>query len=218
MPSDNAAVPPTRRPVSLLPQRRASHSPPAETASTGAREHHWYQAGALGYMLDGGLFMWPILLMGILAAGVTIERWRSLKMLDVDTSPLRNEVLRTAARRPGRRSPRTVPGQQGPVPAVLAAGIRKICCSSGSIMIRARSKPRSTRRWKITASTSWRPGTEPADPGHGVQRGADGGLGRHGDGHDHLVRATSWPNTARSTSFWPPRPASSSSCWSPSGD
>ena len=44
-------------------------------------------------MIDGGLFMWPILFMGILAAGVSIERWRSLKLLNVDTSPLNVKVL-----------------------------------------------------------------------------------------------------------------------------
>ena len=41
--------------------------------------------GALGLLIDGGLFMWPILIMGILATGVIIERYRSLKMLDSDS-------------------------------------------------------------------------------------------------------------------------------------
>ena len=36
--------------------------------------------GALGYMIQGGIFMWPILILGIIAVGVMIERWRSLKM------------------------------------------------------------------------------------------------------------------------------------------
>src|SRR5687768_3809862 len=36
------------------------------------------KTGALGYMLAGGIFMWPILAMGILALGVIIERYRAL--------------------------------------------------------------------------------------------------------------------------------------------
>ena len=39
-------------------------------------------AGAMGYMIDGGIFMWPILLLGILALGVIIERYRTLMMLN----------------------------------------------------------------------------------------------------------------------------------------
>ncbi len=76
-------------------------------------------------MLDGGLFMWPILLMGILAAGVSIERWRSLKLLNVDTSPLRNKVLELLHADRGEEALELCLSQQGPVPAVLAAGIRK---------------------------------------------------------------------------------------------
>ena len=57
----------------------------------------WYEemlhSGALGYMIDGGFFMWPILFLGILAFGVIIERYRSLKMLNTDTEALRHDVL-----------------------------------------------------------------------------------------------------------------------------
>ncbi len=79
----------------------------------------------MGYMIDGGLFMWPILLMGILAAGVSIERWRSLKLLDVDTSPLKHKVLELLQADRGEEALELCLSQQGPVPAVLAAGIRK---------------------------------------------------------------------------------------------
>ncbi len=89
----------------------------------------WYvemlTSGALGYMISGGLFMWPILAMGILAAGVTIERMRSLKMLDTDTSELRGEVLRLLQADRGAEALELCLNEQGPVPAVLAAGIRK---------------------------------------------------------------------------------------------
>jgi len=49
-------------------------------------------SGAIGLLLEGGFFMWPILLMGIVATGVMIERYRSLKMLSTDTAALRGEV------------------------------------------------------------------------------------------------------------------------------
>ena len=84
------------KPAADQPAKAAAPVDPAAntTSSTAAPdEHHWYDAGALGYMIAGGLFMWPILFMGILAAGVSIERWRSLKLLNVDTSPLRSKVL-----------------------------------------------------------------------------------------------------------------------------
>ncbi len=76
-------------------------------------------------MIDGGLFMWPILFMGILAAGVAIERWRSLKLLNVDTSPLKEKVLELLQADRGEEALELCLSQHGPVPAVLAAGIRK---------------------------------------------------------------------------------------------
>ncbi|SVA40971.1 uncharacterized protein METZ01_LOCUS93825, partial [marine metagenome] len=44
----------------------------------------FFDSGAIGLLIDGGFFMWPILIMAILALAVIIERWRSLKMLDTD--------------------------------------------------------------------------------------------------------------------------------------
>ena len=49
-------------------------------------------SGALGLLIRGGFFMWPLLFLGILAIGVMIERWRSLKILDTDPDELRAEV------------------------------------------------------------------------------------------------------------------------------
>ena len=49
-------------------------------------------SGALGLLLNGGAFMWPILLMGILAVGVIIERYRTLKMLNSDDQQVREQV------------------------------------------------------------------------------------------------------------------------------
>lgn len=82
-------------------------------------------SGALGLMLDGGLFMWPILLMGIVAAGVIIERYRSLKMLSGDSSGLREEVRQLLQQDRVEEALTRCDGERGPVPAILSAGLRK---------------------------------------------------------------------------------------------
>ena len=51
------------------------------------------ESGPIGLLIKGGWFMVPILLLAILALGVIIERWRSLKMLGTDNESLRQAVL-----------------------------------------------------------------------------------------------------------------------------
>lgn len=82
-------------------------------------------SGALGYMLEGGFFMWPILFLGILAAGVIIERYRSLKMLTTDTSALRQRVQEYLQEDRVEEALKLCDAEQGPVPAILSAGLRK---------------------------------------------------------------------------------------------
>ena len=82
-------------------------------------------SGALGLLLDGGIFMWPILLMGILAVGVIIERYRSLKMLNIDNFKIRNEVQELLYDDKIEEALALCDQEQGPVPAVLSAGLRK---------------------------------------------------------------------------------------------
>lgn len=83
------------------------------------------KTGALGYMIEGGIFMWPILFSGVLAVGVMIERYRSLKMLNTDTDDLRRQVLELLQADQVEEALALCDGQQGPVPAVLSAGLRK---------------------------------------------------------------------------------------------
>jgi biopolymer transport protein ExbB len=90
-----------------------------------AAEKPWYRYGALGYMIDGGEFMWPILLLGILAAGVLVERYRSLKMLSVDTKALRQRVMDLLQADRGEEALALCEKERGPVPAILSAGLRK---------------------------------------------------------------------------------------------
>ena len=82
-------------------------------------------SGATGLLIDGGWFMLPILLMGIVAAGVIIERYRSLKMLRSDTGDVRARVLELLREDRVEDALSFCNDQQGPVPAVLSAGIRK---------------------------------------------------------------------------------------------
>ncbi|MAG93667.1 MAG: hypothetical protein CMJ48_07950 [Planctomycetaceae bacterium] len=69
--------------------------------------------------------MWPILLMGIVASGVIIERHRSLKMLRTDTGALRTQVGVLLEQDKVEEALALCDSEQGPVPAILSAGLRK---------------------------------------------------------------------------------------------
>jgi biopolymer transport protein ExbB len=98
-----------------------------ETSKTvsGSSWEKFKNAGALGLLLNGGLFMWPILIMGILAVGVIIERYRSLKMLNVDDDDVRAQVQQLLFEDNVSEALELCDQQAGPVPAVLSAGLRK---------------------------------------------------------------------------------------------
>jgi len=83
------------------------------------------QTPPIGYLFQGGLFMWPILIMGIIGAGVIIERYRSLNMLSGDSRQLREDVNALLESNQVREAFELCNGQQGPVPAILATGLRK---------------------------------------------------------------------------------------------
>lgn len=85
----------------------------------------FFSSGAIGLMREGGFFMWPILLMAILASGVIIERYRSLKMLQTDSSDVRNKVQTLLQNDQIEEALQLCDREQGPVPAVLSAGLRK---------------------------------------------------------------------------------------------
>jgi biopolymer transport protein ExbB len=103
----------------------------AETAASAATQASpaWYEemfkSGAMGYMIDGGIFMWPILFLGVLAFGVIIERYRTLQMLSTDSEPLRRKVLELLRADRVEEALQQCDESQGPVPAILGAGLRK---------------------------------------------------------------------------------------------
>ena len=82
-------------------------------------------SGALGLLVEGGLFMWPILLLGIIGAGVIIERYRSLKMLSTDSAALRQQVHDHLIQDEVEEALHLCDNEEGPVPAILSAGLRK---------------------------------------------------------------------------------------------
>jgi biopolymer transport protein ExbB len=83
------------------------------------------KTGALGYMIDGGIFMWPLLALGILAVGVIIERYRALLMLNTKDEALRSQVLKLLQADQIEEALQLVERHKGPVPAILGAGLRK---------------------------------------------------------------------------------------------
>lgn len=83
------------------------------------------QSGALGILRRGGFFMWPILLMGIIGLGVIIERYRSLKMLSSDAFSLRTDVQKLVSENKIDEAYQLCDSSEGPIPAILAAGLRK---------------------------------------------------------------------------------------------
>jgi len=85
----------------------------------------FFGSGAMGYMIAGGIFMWPILIMAVAVLGVVIERFRSLKMLGTDTTKLREEVLQLMRADRVQEALQLCENERGPVPAILAAGLRK---------------------------------------------------------------------------------------------
>ncbi len=105
-------------------QEGADAEEAAATEETSGLEE-FLNSGALGLLLNGGAFMWPILLMGVLAVGVIIERYRSLKMLNADDQQVREQVQQLLFDDNIEEALELCDSQQGPVPAVLSAGLRK---------------------------------------------------------------------------------------------
>ena len=102
-----------------------SKSEPESTDTGDSLLATFFNTPPVGYLIQGGLFMWPILFMGIIGAGVIIERYRSLNMLSGDSKELRSDVQRLLETNNVKEAFEVCNGQQGPVPAILATGLRK---------------------------------------------------------------------------------------------
>ncbi len=82
-------------------------------------------SGAMKYMLDGGIFMWPILFMAILGVAVVIERFRALRFITVDGQTLRAEVIDLLNQDKVEEAIALCGRSRGPVPAILAVGLHR---------------------------------------------------------------------------------------------
>ena len=87
--------------------------------------HDMMHSGALGYMIAGGIFMWPILILGVVALAVIIERYRALLMLNSKAEDLRRKVRELLEADRVEEALNLCDREHGPVPAILAAGLRK---------------------------------------------------------------------------------------------
>ena len=97
----------------------------AESAGMGKVLDGIFSSGPIGMIRDGGWFMPPILLLGVLAAGVIIERYRSLRMLGTDTAALRGKVQDLLQADRVEEAMRLCDQEQGSVAAILSCGLRK---------------------------------------------------------------------------------------------
>ena len=79
----------------------------------------------MGYMIDGGYFMWPILIMAVLGAAVVIERFRSLWLIATDGDALRTQVLQLLHDGQVEEAISLCARSRGPVPAILAVGLHR---------------------------------------------------------------------------------------------
>lgn len=127
----DSATPPVAEGESRPVENKADEKPAEESTSDEEGSGLWawlnkaMHSGAMGLMLRGGLFMWPILACGILAMGVIIERYRSLKMLTTDAGGLRKQVHDLLHDDKCEEALAKCDAEQGPVAAILSAGLRK---------------------------------------------------------------------------------------------
>lgn len=133
-PADKAPAAAETKPVDANggDAKPAETSPPAAEAKKDEKPaaepsflHDMLNSGAMGYMIQGGIFMWPILILGILALGVIIERFRALMMLNTRAEGLRNRVRELLEQDRVEEALQLCEREQGPVPAILGAGLRK---------------------------------------------------------------------------------------------
>jgi biopolymer transport protein ExbB len=97
----------------------------AESEQEEDTEKGFFESGAIGLIRDGGLFMWPLVLMAILAAGVIIERYRSLKMVNTSDVEVKARVQELLREDKIEQALDECESRQGPIPAVLCSGLRK---------------------------------------------------------------------------------------------
>lgn len=85
----------------------------------------FFDSGALNLLIEGGIFMWPILALMIIATAIIIERYRSLRLLETDAGALREQIIALLSENRVEESLELCDAARGPVPAILSNGLRK---------------------------------------------------------------------------------------------
>ena len=128
-PDEGATPKPDAAPKAAAETSTPSKSEPAAKGSSTEKPSGWLHdmmhSGALGYMLAGGIFMWPIFILGVVALAVIIERYRALLMLNTQADALRGKVRELLEADRVEEALNLCDHERGPVPAILAAGLRK---------------------------------------------------------------------------------------------
>lgn len=79
----------------------------------------------LEYILNGGFMMWPLVALSVLSVAVIIERWNVFRSADVDDRTLRSSMFKLLADQKVSQAVDVCAGGNGPVAAVLLAGVRR---------------------------------------------------------------------------------------------
>jgi biopolymer transport protein ExbB len=83
--------------------------------------------GAVGFMLRGGIFMWPLLFCAILTVGFIVERLITFQGAQTDTRKLMAGLVRTLQSQGGVEAAKELCVRtRGPIAAILHAGLTKV--------------------------------------------------------------------------------------------
>jgi len=85
------------------------------------------------YFLEGGGFMWPILLTLLFGLGFAIERFYSLMMSDVDSQSFYDEIIKAIDENGSAAATKVCKETQGPVAAIFHAGLSRMHRGLGDV-------------------------------------------------------------------------------------
>ncbi len=83
-------------------------------------------AGAVGFFVRGGIFMWPLLFCAVLAVGATAERLVIFRKAQTDTRKLMASLVRTLHGQGVVAAKDLCVRTRGPIAAILHAGLAKV--------------------------------------------------------------------------------------------
>jgi biopolymer transport protein ExbB len=84
------------------------------------------RSGAVGFMLRGGIFMWPLLFCAILTVGFIVERLITFQGAQTDTRKLMAGLVRTLQSQGVDAAKELCVRTRGPIAAILHAGLTKV--------------------------------------------------------------------------------------------